>query len=340
MEATAPRMRLVQLARTSLAGAFALSLLLHLMLFAVVELGQRAGWWRHSVLSSLLSSREQSQERVAENKPEPQTEVPIVFVEVDPAVATAEPPKETKYYSSQSSQAANPDATVDTGTPKISGTQELVARTLDQPRVQPEPLQPAAPPEPVAKQERTENQRAEPEPASSKPGELEMARASEKPDVSSLLRPPPAVIQEQPERRRPRRIAEALQQRGLLAGEKMKQEGGMKRFSIAEGLDVKAMPFGDYDGAIIAAIQQRWYGLLDERDYARGYTGKVVLTFRLNSDGRISELRVQENEVSDILALICQRAVLDPAPFAPWPSDMRRMIGADYREVRFTFHYN
>lgn len=120
----------------------------------------------------------------------------------------------------------------------------------------------------------------------------------------------------------------------------MQQSGGVRRYSIAEGLDVKAMPFGDYDGAIIAAIQQRWYGLLDERDYARGYTGKVVLTFRLNADGRVTEMRVQENEVSDILALICQRAVLDPAPFAPWPSDMRRMIGADFREVRFTFHHN
>ena len=36
---------------------------------------------------------------------------------------------------------------------------------------------------------------------------------------------------------------------------------------------------------------------------------------------------------------LCQRAVLDPAPFEKWPSDMRRIIGSDRREVRFTFYY-
>jgi len=31
--------------------------------------------------------------------------------------------------------------------------------------------------------------------------------------------------------------------------------------------------------------------------------------------------------------------VLDPAPYGVWPSDMRRMVGANFRDVTFTFYY-
>jgi hypothetical protein len=46
-----------------------------------------------------------------------------------------------------------------------------------------------------------------------------------------------------------------------------------------------------------------------------------------------------DNNVGEVLGLLCQKAVLDPAPFAAWPSDMRRMLG-DSRQIRFTFYYN
>jgi len=64
-----------------------------------------------------------------------------------------------------------------------------------------------------------------------------------------------------------------------------------------------------------------------------------VLEFRLNYDGRVTH-EVVENTVDEILCLLCQKSILDTAPFARWPSDMRRMANADYREVRFTFFYN
>jgi hypothetical protein len=123
-------------------------------------------------------------------------------------------------------------------------------------------------------------------------------------------------------------------------GEKMKQAGGVRRFALDSSFDVRATPFGAYDAAIIAAIQKRWYDLLDSRDFSANFSGKVVLEFRLNSDGRVTDMKVNENDVSEILGLLCQRAVQDPAPFAPWPADLRRMVGKEYREVRFTFYYN
>jgi hypothetical protein len=46
-----------------------------------------------------------------------------------------------------------------------------------------------------------------------------------------------------------------------------------------------------------------------------------------------------ENTVGEVLSLICQKAVLDPAPFERWSSDMRRMFG-ETRKIQFAFYYN
>ena len=49
-------------------------------------------------------------------------------------------------------------------------------------------------------------------------------------------------------------------------------------------------------------------------------------------------MKVAESTAGEVLSLICQKAVLDPAPFATWPSDMRRTLG-DTRNIQFTFYY-
>jgi hypothetical protein len=118
----------------------------------------------------------------------------------------------------------------------------------------------------------------------------------------------------------------------------MKQDGGVKRRGTLVP-DVKATPFGAYDAAFIAAVQQRWYDLIDNSQVVPR-SGKVMLQFRLTYDGRITDMKVNLDTVGELLSLLCQRAVLDPQPYARWPSDMRRMIGENYREVTFTFYYN
>ena len=40
-------------------------------------------------------------------------------------------------------------------------------------------------------------------------------------------------------------------------------------------------PFGEYDHAIVVAVTQRWYDLLDSHRFAQDRTGEVVLQFRL-----------------------------------------------------------
>jgi hypothetical protein len=43
--------------------------------------------------------------------------------------------------------------------------------------------------------------------------------------------------------------------------------------------------------------------------------------------------------VGDVLSYVCQAAIEQAAPFGKWPDDMRREIGANFREITFTFDY-
>lgn len=330
--------------------SLALSLILHFFLFGTIEMGYRMGIWRFQILperwAQSISARDarsmNQQKEAASSSPE----VPLVFIDVESSQATETPPEEAKYYSSENSIAGNPDTEVDSVVPKISGTQDKVPKTTDTPRNEeqpqptPMPLQPAPAataetPEPPVETETEPIQEAETGP---KPGEVVIA----KPTRRTIFPKPAFSNTQQPRvvpRPRYRRLADARAGQSSLVGQRMKQDGGVKRYSKAEGLDAKATPFGSYDKAIIDAIQKRWFDLLDERDYARNSQGKVVLTFRLNSDGTVAQLNVLESQVSEILGILCQRAIVDPAPYAPWPRDMLRAVGANHRLVRFTFHY-
>jgi hypothetical protein len=128
------------------------------------------------------------------------------------------------------------------------------------------------------------------------------------------------------------------QQNNLMPGPKIKQDGGVRRRLEISSFDAKATPFGEYDRAFIEAVEQRWFDLLDRRQFALDRTGKVVLQFRLNYDGRITDMEIAESTVGETLAYVCQLAVTDPAPYEKWPSDMRREVG-DSRNIQFTFYY-
>jgi hypothetical protein len=315
--------------RNPLAMAFLFSLVIHCLLFGTWRVGNRLHWWQYqptwlmSFYKLLQPSPKARVLNVLPTKPQPKLkEIPLTFIEVDPVVAVVEPPKDAKYYGAHSAKAAQPDPVIDTTKPKIDGKQDKVPRLVDTPRPVQFPLQPTAP-EPKPAQTELKPKAAE------TPGDLALAKPSNtKPD---------ATMGEAPVAR-PRTLAAARQAKGMIAGEKMRMDGGVNqrgRLSV----DVKGTPFGAYDAAFIAAVQQRWYDLLDNSQVVQR-SGKVVLQFRLIYDGRITDMRVNDNNVGELLGLLCQRAVLDPAPYAKWPSDMRRLIGENFREVTFTFYYN
>lgn len=284
-----------------------------------------------------------------------------MFVNVSPAQATPEPPKDAKYYSDKNSRAANPNADKITETPKIDGKHPEIVKTEDVPRQKFTPLQPSPPPEPPketqppAPKPPKEAPPPPPEPPKEtkppplEPPKTEQAEAKPKPAYTpgdlTLAKPSPApsptvgdANEVKPER--PRKLSQVPTElrEAKMPGEKMKQDGGVPRREIVPAFDTRATPFGAYDAALVRAISDRWYTLLDERDYASDSRGKVVLQFRLHYDGRVTDVNMAENTAGEVLGLLCQKAVQDPAPFAAWPSDMRRTLG-DIRNIQFTFYY-
>jgi hypothetical protein len=118
----------------------------------------------------------------------------------------------------------------------------------------------------------------------------------------------------------------------------MKQDGGVRHPGKVR-LDVQGSPFGDYDWRLISAVQNCWDSLLESRQFAGEQTGKVTIRFRLSSDGTISQLNETQSTVDSVLSLLCRMAIEHPAPYEPWPNDMRHKIGENYRDLTFTFYY-
>ena len=320
-----------------LVTALVLSLLIHLLLLGAWKIGDQFGWWKHTpewlnqwtrwlartdlkVFPRMIEVRPQAR------PPQPPV-IPMTFVEVDPETVTTEAPKDAKYYSSKNAKASNPDPAVEIEKPKIDGKQDKVVRVMDNEKPKPFPLQPSAPPPPK------EEPPAPPPPAEVKPGDMAARKPTEGIDAATDT----SQAQTKP-RERPRKLADARAARGMLQGEKIRQDGGVSnRGRVA--FDTRQTPFGEYDAAFIAAVEQCWHRLLeDHRGNQR--SGWVVVDFRLNSDGRITDLNIQSNNTGEIYGMICQRAILDPAPYQKWPAEMLRAIGSNSREIRFTFYYN
>lgn len=309
--------------------ALLISAAVHALFFGGYQLGRRLDWWDSARLpkwlQEVVSVSRPNRTLEADSQPR---EVPLMYVDVNPQLAAPEPPKETQFYSHANSIAGNPEPEVETETdmPRITGTQTDVLRTEDVPRLQMDRLQP--------NRQRAESEQ-EPEQARPRVAQPEGDLAIARPETETRQEAGTA------ERARPRTIREAMlrQNRNQLAGDRVKQEGGVRRRTDFTALDAKQSSFGDYDATFIAAVENRWYTLLDTHPTLNYRNGRVVLRFHLTYDGRITDMEVVENTVGETLGLLCQKAILDPAPFERWPREMRLMLDKEYREIQFAFYY-
>ena len=298
---------------TRLGWALVMSLVLHLFCWGTYAIGKKYHLWELLKLPAWVLKL--TSPPLQPKQPPVNREPPLMFVEV--IQPSAEAPKETPNYSDRNSIASNLETDKPSDIPKIDGTQENVLKTEDAQRNK----FPLMPDPPKTKEEAQED--VAPKPKLS-PGTMTVAKADLKP---------------QPERTRPRTIKEAMLQKNQLPGQKMKQSGGVEQRGRISP-DAKMTGFGAYDRAFIDAVSSRWYDLLDNMSYDAYQPGRVKLEFLLNYDGRITEMKILETTVSETLTLLCQKAVLDPAPFDKWPREMRLMIGEDSRRITFTFFYN
>src|ERR1035438_2730263 len=106
-----------------LAWAFAISLAVHLLVFGGYHTGKKYHVWQNLHWPAWLHAPKILQEafKPKQSPPPPprQQDIPLIFVNVNPAQATAEAPKNAKYYSDKNSRAANPEPDKITEIPKI-----------------------------------------------------------------------------------------------------------------------------------------------------------------------------------------------------------------------------
>jgi len=317
-----------------------LSLFAHLGGYGIwegIEFARKHGWWQKlapkwvQAVEKKLSLRSQL--------PPPQE--PDIFVDVSHADTDA--PERAKYYSNKNSRAAN-EETANANVPKINGRQAEVPKTEDVARpVKAEEAQA----EKSTKEEANKNQQfsqlqpssspqqpnPEENPTPQTPGETELLRPPKNSPSTQNSQTPPQQLQQ-----RPRTLKQALAQHKQIPGQAMQQAGGVPRRALWSSLDVKSTQFGDYDSAIIEAVSQRWYDLLDSHHWTGDRPGKVTLHFRLKPDGTVIEVKTAENTVGDMWGYLCHEAIEESAPFGKWSPDMIRIFG-NYRDITFTFYY-
>ena len=317
-----------------LAWAFLISICIHLLVWGGYHGGKSALAWievhHPEWLQTLQKLAFAPLIKHEEPKKEPLSDPPLMFVDVNPSVATDEAPPNAKFESDKNSKAANPDTDIDSNIPKIAGNQNLVPKAEDVPHEKKQEVMKLVPVIPAQKGDKEAP--AEKSRPSQEAGDTHQAKPDDVPKIDIGEAPKP----------KPRTIAEAMARQPdvRIPGPAMKQEGGVKRHLEIAALDVKATLFGAYESTLVAAISQRWFDLLDERNWAADNRGKVVIKFSLHYDGTITGVKVNENTTgAEVLGYVCVKAIQDPAPYAPWPSDMRHEIASGVFEVQFTFYY-
>ena len=336
---TAAQSRSANSAGQLLLKAMVLSLAAHLAAFGGWKWGQTHAWWKTSSLPVWLQVLPHHlPSTLARTFPaaQPLQPTPLLYVDVDPAMAAAKPPANPKYYSTADTVAANPEKKVPSDLPLIPGTQDKAMKTVAA-GARSVPLQPSPPAAEKTRptEDETTESKALPKPAYT-PGDLAEAKPDkkiqEKKGTSESENGADAATQ--PKHERPRTLEEARERTGA-PGPLLRQQGGVKMESAEPAVDAMRTVYGDYDRDFIDAVESRWFELLKDR---RNDAGTVKVEFNLHANGRITDMKLLSSDVDELQSLFCEQAVLDPAPFKPWPQKMRQVI-SDPRQVRFTFYY-
>jgi hypothetical protein len=296
-----------------------------------------------------------AKERQAQREKE--TEAARRFMETDASQVTGAKPQDAKYYSDKSTVAANPKNPTDKegDTPYLEGTETRVPSSVDVPT-------PSGVPQPLIVQRGSPG-------ASSKPGNPapplpKVAQATPQP-AATKTPPKPApsglkIVEEQPLAMASKPAAPEVMTsrsaeengaagaptiitepgapgRELVARKAHLTIGGVSRSGIA-AFNVAESPFGAYDKKVIKAVQSRWYALIDRFGmYERA--GLVTVHFEMLDDGQVQNLKVTDNTAGQILALFCEKAIIESGPFDPLPDNLRALVGKEPREASFTFYY-
>jgi outer membrane biosynthesis protein TonB len=163
-------------------------------------------------------------------------------------------------------------------------------------------------------------------------GDLAMAKPNEGKTYTNT-----DAVEPKPEHHRPRLLKDVPGHSGM-AGQQMRQSGGVQNLALDPSFAAIAKSYGNYDAQLIDAVRTCWFNLLQDRTPT--VTGKVVVSFTLLPSGRVMDVKIASNTVDDFYGTLCSSAILNSAPFGVWPRQMQLDLGSDHRDVQFTFFYD
>jgi hypothetical protein len=102
--------------------------------------------------------------------------------------------------------------------------------------------------------------------------------------------------------------------------------------------DAKWSNYGQYLQKMIETVQIQWERILTEsRVYPTSGTS-VKVVFRMNTEGRISQIVEVNGNAGNQAEKACTSAITARAPYGPWTDDMIAVLGQS-QELTFTFFY-
>jgi hypothetical protein len=104
------------------------------------------------------------------------------------------------------------------------------------------------------------------------------------------------------------------------------------------GVDSHFSEFGDYLQELVDIVQIQWERILTSSIVGPKPTTHVMVSFRITSNGEISEILKVEGDAGDYGTNAALSAIRERAPYRAWTKEMVAVLGND-QVINFTFYY-
>lgn len=122
----------------------------------------------------------------------------------------------------------------------------------------------------------------------------------------------------------------------LLVGALNKHDGGAEKMGPV-AVDARFSQFGTYLEKMFEAI--RYQGMILFSDYsptAADLNCDVLLSYSLDENGNVSNLKVEFATASNLAIILCKDSILSQAPFGAWTEEMKMVLGKE-QKINFGF---
>jgi len=103
------------------------------------------------------------------------------------------------------------------------------------------------------------------------------------------------------------------------------------------GLDAHWSEYGEYMQELIEIVQAQWYSILRDSAISPTRGAHVYVTFKLNSNGEVSVVKVEES-AGKPGTYACLNAIQERQPYRKWTEQMIAVLGAE-QTMTFSFYY-